>query len=267
MAISAYSNNIGSNYTAYDTHRDNNRIAESLASGKQINRSADNPAGMAIVNAMTSDIRAMNTGSQNTLMGVAVMQTADGAASNMNDNLMRMRELTLQSINGTINDSQRAMLDQEFQQLYQGMNQISQNTQFNGQNILNGDITSMNIQVGESSTALNLPALTGDSLSLNSLSIGNLSGANSAMAALDQAIQMVGDTRAQYGSQQNGLMSAYENRQIQNTNTQASRSQINETNYAQAVAEQNRQAILNQSQMAMMAQGNQNRSAVLQLLF
>jgi len=263
MAIEPYSSGAVSNYsTQYET----NRVNESLTTGRQVNRSADNAAGLAIITQMNTQLQSMDTGSRNTLAGMSVLQTADGAASGMTENLQRMRELSLQSLNGTLNDSQRGMLNQEFQQLYQSMESISQNTQFNGQNIMNGDLTSMSIQAGESSSQLDLPNLSGANLSIDSLDIGSSSTATSALEAIDLAMETLTETRSQYGAQQNGLMSAYENLQNQNVNTQASQSQIQSTDYAQAITEQSRMNMLNQAQIAMQAQGNQNQSAVLQLL-
>lgn len=263
MAISPYSSNIASNYS---TQYESNRVNESMTSGRQVNSAADNAAGLAIINAMTTQSQAMDVGSQNTLSGIALLQTADGAASGLTENLQRMRELGLQAQNGTLNDAQRGMLDQEFQQLYQGMQDIAQNTQFNGQTIMNGDLTSMNIQIGESTSELSLPDLSGANLAIDSLSINSTSGAATALEAIDQAMETLATTRAEYGAQQNGLLSAYDNLQNQNVNTQASRSQIEDTNYAQALTEQNRLNILNQASIAMQAQGNQNKANVLQLL-
>lgn len=230
MPISAYTGGI-SNYTNTQDYQ-RNQVNESLTSGKKINNAADNPSGMAIITAMATDLMSMDTGSRNTLSGISLMQTADGAASSLNDNLMRMRELSLQAQNGTLNDSQRAMIDQEFQQLYQGMNQISQSTQFNGQNIMNGEMTSMNIQIGESSMELGLADLSNNTLAMNGLSLGNASSATSAMSAIDGALEMVTAARGQYGAYQNRMQSAYDNLQNQSVATAESRSQINDTNFA-----------------------------------
>lgn len=263
MAITPYSSNIASNYT---TQYESNRVNESMTSGRQVNRAADNAAGLAIINAMNTQSQTMDVGSQNALMGISLLQTADGAASGLTENLQRMRELSLQAQNGTLNDAQRGMLNQEFQQLYQGMQDISQNTKFNGQALMNGDVTSMNIQVGESASELALPNLSGANLAIDSLSINSASGATTALEAIDQAMETLVSTRAEYGAQQNGLMSAYDNLQSQNINIQASRSQIEDTDFAQAITEQNRLNILSQAQIAMQAQGNQQKASVLQLL-
>ncbi|WP_130536853.1 flagellin [Thiomicrorhabdus indica] len=263
MAITPYSSNIASNYT---TQYESNRVNESMTSGRQVNRAADNAAGLAIINAMNTQSQTMDVGSQNALMGISLLQTADGAASGLTENLQRMRELSLQAQNGTLNDAQRGMLNQEFQQLYQGMQDISQNTKFNGQALMNGDVTSMNIQVGESASELALPNLSGANLAIDSLSINSASGATTALDAIDQAMETLASTRAEYGAQQNGLMSAYDNLQSQNINIQASRSQIEDTDFAQAITEQNRLNILSQAQIAMQAQGNQQKASVLQLL-
>lgn len=263
MPIDAYNSTIAGNY---NNQYNSNQVNEALSSGRKVNDAADNAAGLAIINSMSTQIQSMDTGSQNALSGIGLLQTADGAASGMTENLQRMRELGLQALNGTLNQSQRDSINQEFQQLYQGMQDISENTKFNGQNILNGEISSMNIQVGESSSTLNLPDLSGQSLAIDGLSLSTPGNASSAMESIDQALESLSSTRAEYGAQQNGLVSAYDNLQTQNANTQASRSQLQDTDYFNALAEQSRNQVLEQASLAMQAQGNQNAGQVLQLL-
>jgi len=204
--------------------------------------------------------------SRNANDGISLLQTADGASESITASLQRMNELALQASNGTMNDSQRSMLNQEFQQNLQGINQIAESTSFNGQNLLNGDISNINIALGESSSQLNLPNLTSDGLSITGLDISNSANASNALGGLATAIEQLSTQRSGFGAQQNGLTSAFENIQSQNVNSSAARSQINDTNYAKAMTEQVRQNVLQDSAIAMQAQTNQSRASVLQLL-
>lgn len=243
-----------------------NQTNQSMASGIRINQSADDSSGQAVVTALTSQINTQDMSVQNANSGISLLQTADGAGSSINSYLMRMNELAVQASSGTLNNSQRNMLNQEFQQNLQGINQIAGTTSFNGQNLLNGDTSNMNIALGDSNTTLNLPNMTSDGLAISGLSINNPTNASTALESLATAIEQIGSQRANFGAQQNGLTAYIDNAQTQNINSNASRSQINDTNYAQAVTNQVKQNILQDSAIAMQAQNNQSRASVLQLL-
>ena len=242
-------------------------VNQSLASGQRINSAADDPAGQAIMTALNSQINAQDIGVQNANMGISMLQTADGASDMVTQSLQRMNELSLQAMNGTLNPSQRDMLNNEFQQNLQNINQIVESTQFNGQTLLNGDTSTVNIALGaESSSTLNLPTLTTDALSITGLSISDPANASTALAGVTTAIEQLSTARAEFGAQQNGLTSSVENLQSQNIASYATQSQLSDTDFAKAIAEQSRQNILNESAIAMQSQGNQSKAAVLQLL-
>lgn len=263
MVINSYNS---LNIPSYGNTPEVNSTNQSLASGSRINASADNPSGQAIVNALSTQITTQDVASRNAVDGISLLQTADSATSSITAQLQRMNELALQAANGTLNPSQRSILNQEFQQNLAGINEIAQGTSFNQQNLLNGELGTLDIALGETSSTLNLPNFTTDGLGISGLSIDNPSNAATVLQGLGNALQNVNQTRSEFGAQQNGLLAQYENIQSQNANAQASRSQINDTDYAQAVSEQVRQNILNDAQISMQAQGNQNRASVLQLL-
>lgn len=261
MDISAYSttNNL--------PHSGNlNSINESLASGSKINRSSDNPAAQAIITVLTSQVDTQDMATRNANNGISLLQTADSASSSITDSLQRMNELSLQSMNGTLNPSQRSLLNQEFQQNLQSINLVSDSTNFNGNNLLNGDTATVDIALGETNSSLNLPNLSTDALSITGLDISNPATASLAQAGIGLAIEQVGSARSQFGAQQNGLTSAIDNLQNQSLNTLATQSQLSDTDFARASAEQSRLNILNESTIAMMSQGTQSKSSVLRLL-
>ncbi len=261
MAVNAYTP-IASN--GYSTGL--NQTSQSLTSGQRINNAADDAAGQAIVTALTTQINSQDVGTRNANDGISLLQTADGATKGIGQSLQRMNELTIQSLNGTLNQSQRNILNNEFQQNIKNINDIAGTTSFNGNNLLNGDTASVDIALGESSSSLTLPTLTSDSLSLTGLNISNSTDATAALEGITNAIEQLSTAQSEFGAQQNGLTSAIENLQSQNVNNQATRSQINDTDYAKASADQFRQDVLTQSAIAMQSHRNNSQAQVLQLL-
>lgn len=261
MAINGYSPITSSLYTSGV-----NPTAQSLASGQRINQTADDAAGQAVVTSFTSQINTQDMATRNANDGISALQTADGASASITSYLQRMNELSLQAANGTLNDSQRSALNQEFQQNLQGINQVAESTSFNNQNLLNGDTTNLSIALGDTSTTLNLPNFTSDGLAINGLDISSLGGASSALESITTALEQISTQRSEFGAQQNGLSSAVSNIQNQNTNAYAARSQINDSDYARSITEQVRQNILQDSAIAMQGQNNQSKASILQLL-
>lgn len=244
-----------------------NKTNQSLTSGSQINSAADNAAGSAIVASLSSKINTQDIGIQNATTGGNLLQTADSAAGQITEQLQRLNELSIQSLNGTYNSSQRAALNAEFQQGLKSINDFAESTSFNGMKLLNSDTASVDIALGsDNSASLTLPDLTTNSLGLNGLDISDPNNAIAAQSQLTNALGVISENRAQFGAEQNGLTASASNLANQNVNAQATRSQINDTNYASAVLDQSRLQILNQASLAMQAQNNQNYSNVLSLL-
>lgn len=153
--------------------------SERLASGKRINSAADDAAGLAISNRMTSQIRGLNQAVRNAMDGVSMIQVAEGALDESTNLLQRVRELSIQAANGIYSDSDRATLDAEVQQLVSEVNRIAETTSFNGQKILEGSQKNIDIQVGAEAyqtISFGIPAMDSNSLGLASTS-GDLVGA------------------------------------------------------------------------------------------
>lgn len=244
-----------------------NKTNQSLTSGSQINSAADNAAGSAIVASLSAKINTQDIGIQNATTGGNLLQTADGATSQINEQLQRLSELSIQSLNGTYNSSQRAALNAEFQQGLQSINNFAESSSFNGTNLLNGETAAVDIALGSENTAsLTLPNLTTDGLGLTGADISNPNNAQAFQTQLQDALGIVSQSQAQFGAQQNGLSASASNLANQNVNAQGTRSQINDTNYASAVSDQARLQVLNQTSLAMQAQNNQDYSNVLSLL-
>lgn len=243
------------------------KVNQSLTSGSRINNSGDDAAGQAIVTSLTSKIKDQDMGVQNANIGVNLIQTADGASNSITEQLQRLRELSTQAQNGTYSDSQRAMLDQEFQQGLKSIDQFAEAASFNGIKLLNAETPSLDIALGsESTSTIQLPDLTLNNLGLAGTDILTSTNAEAAQSQISDVLGLVSDSQAQLGAQQNGLVAAADNLISQNVNAQSARSQINDTDYAKSVTEQARQQILNNASVAMLAQKNQNYGNVLPLL-
>lgn len=253
-------NNLSSSYSAY------NPTTQSITSGTQINRAADNAAGLAITTGMTTEIIGQSVGMRNANDGISLLQTADGATRGMTESVQRMYELSVQAMNGTLNASQRNMLDQEFQQNLQEINKMATTTKFNEISLLDGQNPQINIALGDSSSTLDLPTLTTDALGLTGMSINDLTQIGTTMDALLNATSALSSSQAEFGAQQNGLYSAVSNMATSQQNSYASRSQILDTDYARASANKARDDVLNQAGIMMQAHNNQDKANVLQLL-
>ena len=241
-------------------------VQQSLATGQRINQTADDAAGQAIVTALTAQANQQDMATQNALQGIQVTQIADGASETINAHLQRLNELSIQAQNGTLNAADRNALNTEFQKTLKSIDQIAQTTNYNGLNLLDNQNPTLDIQLGDGSTTLNLPDFTTSGLGISGLGISNPANAANALQTLSQTLDQMSQQRSQFGAQQNGLTHAIDNLANQNLNTLATRSQISDTDYARAAAEQSRQKILEEANIALQAQSNMDRSRVLQLL-
>lgn len=185
-----------------------NEARERLSSGKRINSAADDAAGLAISNRMTSQINGLNQAVRNANDGVSLIQTAEGALDESTNILQRMRELSIQSANGTYDSGNRGSMNAEVKQLVAELDRISETTSFNGQNILDGSQGKVALQVGSEANqtiSFEIQAMDAKTLGLGSTSADLLGGANTldasttALAQNDilingQSILAVGET-------------------------------------------------------------------------
>ncbi len=168
------------------SQNEQSQAMDRLTSGKRINSAADDAAGLSIASRMTSQIRGLDQAVRNANDGISLIQTAEGALDESSNILQRMRELSVQSANGTFSDGNRATLDAEVQQLVKELDRISETTSFNGQNILDGSLGSVDLQVGSEANQtieLNVGAMDSKSLGLGSTS-GDVMGAATDLANL-----------------------------------------------------------------------------------
>ena len=164
-----------------------NTAMERLSSGKRINSAADDAAGLSIANRMTSQVNGLNQAVRNANDGISLIQTAEGALDESTNILQRMRELSIQSANGTYDSGNRSTLNAEVKQLVAELDRISETTAFNGQNILDGSLGEVDLQVGSEANqtiGLEIQAMDSKTLGLGSTSADVLGAATQTLSGI-----------------------------------------------------------------------------------
>jgi flagellin len=257
-----------------------NKALERLSSGFRINRAGDDAAGLAISERLKAQIRSTSQASRNTLDGVSLVQVSEGGYDEVSNILIRLRELAVQSANGTISSNDRDAIDTEYDQLTAEVTRIAGVVKFNNVEVLNGNsagaAVSFVLQVGIGTTAndtitisinpLKATALGSAGLDLTALSLTSASGATDAITTLDTAIDAVNSSRATLGAVQNRLEATSRSLAISVENLSAANSRIRDVDVAQETAELARYQILVQAGVAIAAQANQVPSLALSLL-
>ena len=244
-----------------------------LSSGLRVNSAKDDAAGLAIAERMNAQIRGMNVAARNANDGISLSQTAEGALGKIGDAMQRMRELAVQSANGTNNTQDRLNLQAEFQQLNDEVARIVAGTRFNGTVLFDGSSAAFTFQVGAGTDAtdtisINTVNLTGTVTALAALNISGAdnTGALAAMTALDTGIMDVTTARATFGAAQNRFDSVIGSLTVFAENLSAARGRIMDADFAAETAALSRAQILQQAGNAMVAQANQLPQQVLSLL-
>ena len=242
-----------------------------LSSGLRIASAADDAAGLGISERMRADIRSYSVARRNAQDGISLVQTAEGALNEVANILGRMRELSMQAANGTLSGTDRSTLDGEFQQLVDELDRISDTTQFNGVNLLDGSATSIAIQVGLDNTANDTITLSPadaslSTLSLTGASISTIGNATGMLTTLDTAIDSVNNARGVLGAQQNRLDSTLRSLANVRENTSAAESRIRDVDVALETADLTRNSILQQASTAILQQANAQPQLALSLL-
>jgi len=263
----------------------NERLAtsvERIASGIRINRGADDAAGLAISEALRSDIRALRQAVRNSNDGIALINVTEGALNEQAGILIRLRELSSQAATGTVGSTERATIQLEFSALRNEIDRIAATTEFNGQKLVDGSLAStvaaanqIAIQVGIDSstnsrinlnTEVNLQAITSSSLAIDVLAVTTAGSALTALDNLNTAIATVTSARGAIGAVQNRLVRTIANLGITVENLQSAESAIRDADIAEEVALLTRNQILVQASTAMVGQANLIPQSVLQLL-
>ncbi|HIJ50760.1 MAG TPA: flagellin FliC [Nitrospinae bacterium] len=263
----------------------NDRLAQSverISSGIRINRGSDDAAGLAISEALRSDIRALRQAVRNSNDGISLINITEGALNEQSGILIRLRELASQASTGTVGSTERQTIQLEFSALRSEIDRISATTEFNGQKLTDGSLSSsvstsnqVMIQVGINSraesrinlnTSINLGTITASGLSIDTLSMTSSGAALTALDMMNTAIATVTAGRGKVGAVQNRLARTISNLTVTIENLQAAESQIRDADIAHEVALLTRNQILVQASTAMVGQANLIPQSVLQLL-
>ncbi|GAA3540096.1 flagellin [Zobellella aerophila] len=267
---------------------------ERLSSGLRINSAKDDAAGQAIANRMTSEIKGLAQAQRNANDGISLAQTAEGTLNQVNDNLQRIRDLTVQAQNGTNSSADIDSIQKEVNERLTEINRVTTESKFNGIDLFSATSTgtSFSIQVGSkdnqvidinisgytaaanstgggwnmhsSTGTAGIAAADGGTRTVSSFGFDVLNA--NALAVLDKKISNVDDVRSDLGAVQNRFESAIDNISTTATNLSAARSRIEDADYAVEVANMTRAQILQQAGTSVMAQANQVPQGVLSLL-
>ena len=242
---------------------------ERLSSGLRINKAGDDAAGLAISEKLRSNIRALNQASRNASDGIAMIQTAEGAMDEINNMIVRMKELAEQAATGTVGDTERGYLNQEYLALRNEITRIAEATKFNDTNLLDGTLD-VDVQIGLSDGANDTLNVTVDAVSAAALSltssISSVANAQAALTGATGAIDTIASRRADLGALQNRLESIVNNIDTVVENLTAAESRIRDVDIAAETAELTKYTILVQAGVAVLTQANQSPTVALSLL-
>jgi flagellin len=241
---------------------------EKLSSGFRVNRAADDAAGLVISEGIRSQVGGLKVAMRNAQDGISVVQTAEGALTEVHSILQRMRDLTVQAANTGVNSSEAtAALQAEHDALADEIDRIADTTSFNGSVLLDGTYTGGVFQVGAGAvTGAEQISVSISGMSASSLSVSVTVGTAAALSAIDAAIKTVSSTRSDLGALQNRFEHTIANLGVAVENLTASESRIRDIDMAAEMAQLTRHQILTQAGTAMLAQANSSTQSVLALL-
>ncbi|WP_026689361.1 flagellin [Alteribacter aurantiacus] len=260
QALNAYRN-------LFQNQTNTSKNLEKLSSGLRINRAADDAAGLAISEKMRSQIKGLKQAERNALDGISLIQTAEGALTEVHAMLQRMRELAVQGANDSNTTEDREQIQKEIDQLKEEIDSISEKTEFNTQSLLDGSVKDLVFQIGpnaDQTVSVSIEEMTTNTLGINNINVET--DAEAAISQLDRAINEISNLRSELGAVQNRLEHTINNLQVTHENLTSSESRIRDADMAKEMTEFTRNNILNQSATAMLAQANQLPQGVLQLL-
>lgn len=233
---------------------------ERLSSGLRVNSARDDAAGLAVASRMEADARGLTVAIRNASDGISFGQTADGALGTVAEILQRMRELAVQSLNGTISNTERAYLDEEFGQLDDQITALQDAATLNNTSVF----STFSFQVG--TTSAQTLSATFTSVAATGGTVATSGGATTALASIDTALDAVAAARAEAGGVMGALQFRIQQLETSRENQYAARSRIMDADFASETANLTRAQILQQSGTAMVAQANAIPQNVLTLL-
>ena len=250
------------------TTRDLTQNYARLSSGLRITRAADDAAGLGVSESLRADITSAKVAMRNTNDGISLVNVAEGSMGEVHNMLNRMRELAMQSASEVLSDTERAYLEDEFDELQAEITRVAGDTEFNGIALTDGTNATLDVQVGfDSGDEISLTMADMSALGvLGTVGVDSAANAQSALATIDTDIETVSGARATLGAQQNRLVSTFSNLQNYMENLTAAESRIRDVDFASETAELTKNQILQQSGVSVLSQANFAPQAALTLL-
>ena len=269
---------VNSNFAANVAHRnlvssdmDATASLAKLSAGTRVLGAKDDAASLAIGSRLSAEVAAMSQAGVNAGQAVSMLQVADGAMSKVNDILIRMKTLAVQSGSGQLGATERAMLDTEYQALLSEIDRIANDTEFNGTKLTDGTFTAIDFKVGtgvtatEDEIAVTVDGITATILGVNGGDIASVANSDTASTAISTAIDTLNTSRAEVGAAQNRFEFAAENVAISRENAEAARSRLMDLDIAAEMTNFTSKQILVQAGVSMLAQANQLPQNLLRL--
>jgi len=282
MVINTNTASLGAQFNLNQTQDRLNSSINRLSSGYRVNTPADDPAGYAIGQVMTSYIKSIQQAVRNANDGTGLIQTVGGALLTDNEILIKMRSLAIQASNGTYSPDNLSVIQNEYQHLMSEINRVAMVTNFNGRKVLDGSMSNgliFQIDAGTDDTnrlLVKIPSISTDAMgiyqnstlimSLGATSLMSYSMAMSAISAIDGALSELNTIQGTLGAFQDRMTWTIRNLNTELVNVAASKSQIKDVNFAKETARFVRDRILQQSGTAVLSQANQIPQAALKLL-
>lgn len=244
-----------------------------ISSGLRISKAADDAAGLGVAENLRAAHRSADVAARNVNDGMSIIGVAEGAAGEVADILVRMRELAVQSSSETLDDDERAYVQDEFSELSSEVARIANVTEFNGQKIADGSLSSLAVQVGinnstDDQISISLGDLSASTLGVDttSISLASSGSAFTALDAIDSAIAMVSAYRSSFGSVENRLNSALNNLETFSETTKSAESAIRDADFGYETAQLSQNQILQQAGVSILAQAKSLNQSAQQLL-
>jgi flagellin len=266
---------INTNISAINTHRNMQMVdlnlsksLEKLSSGLRVNRASDDAAGLSISETMRAQVRGLAQAEKNAQDGISLINTAEGALNEVASILQRMRELAVQSSNGTLTTSDHVATDNEFQALKSEIDNITSYTSFNGYVMLQNANTTFTFQIGANNgqtLVVGVQGVSSGALTLTAQNTSTQGTAQTAITQLDAAIAKVSSLRSSLGATSNRLEHTINNVGVSRENISAAESRIRDVDMADEMSNLTRNQILMQSATAMLAQANAQPQGILGL--
>ncbi len=247
-----------------------NKSASRIATGRRIQNASDGAAELQQIERLTSQINGSQKALEATQDASNLLNTVDGATGQITEQLQRARELTIQAANDTNGPEQRAAIQTELNQISEQIDQISNNTSFNGRKLLDGSQTSFNAVTDANGGGIDIAGAFGDTrsaaLGTNALNVSDSASARNSIDAIDTALSRVNSQRSQIGAFQNRLQASGSNLEIQSVNTESARSRLRDTDFASETVKFTSKKIQSQASTSVLAQTNRLSSGILSLI-